>query len=289
MEEQLKSSWDKMLDRLSSWIDTAILNLPNLLLAIIVFIITYWFARNIQNWSDKILKRFIKQASIRNLVSNVSSVIMVALGMFIALSILNLNEVLKSLLAGAGIAGLAVGLALQGTLANTFSGVFLAVKSIINIGDWVETNGYTGRVIDIDLRNTKIKESDNNIVVIPNKMVLENPFKNYGLTQRIRATITCGVAYNSDLDKVKSLTINTIEKQFQPSHGENIEFHYLEFGDSSINFQTRFWVDATANLTALEVKSEAIMAIKKAFDNNGIEIPFPIRTLYHQNNFSSEK
>jgi len=255
------------------------LNLPNFIIATIIFVISFWLSKNLQSWSDRFLRKFIKEASIRGLISNVLSISIIALGLFFALGILNLNEVLRSLLAGAGVAGLAIGLALQGTLSNTFSGIFLAIKDVLNVGDWIETNGYSGRVIEIDLRNTKIKEADNNIVVIPNKMVLENPFKNFGLTNRIRTTIECGVAYDSNLREVKEVAVNLISRLFPPGKNENIEFHYLNFGDCSIDFQIRFWVTARADLTSVEAKSEAIIEIKEAFDNAHIDIPFPIRTI----------
>ena len=269
-----------MLDRLAGWLDAAIVNLPNFIIAIVIFVLCYWLSQNLQGLIGKLLKKYIKQASIRSLISSLVAISVIALGLFLALAVLNLDGVLKSLLAGAGVAGLAVGLALQGTLSNTFSGIFLAVKDIMNIGDWVKTNGYEGQVMEIDLRNTKIKEADNNIVVIPNKMVLENPFKNYALTGRIRTTVECGVSYDSNLKEVRDLTIKTIADLFPPGSDEEIEFHYLAFGGSSIDFRTRFWVNATKALTAVEARSEAIIAIKEAFDKNSIDIPFPIRTVY---------
>ncbi len=272
----MESAWEKMINRIMNWVDSAILNLPNLLIAIVIFVVTFWLSKNLESWSNKTLKRFIRQASLRSLISNVLSVLIIALGLFLALGVLNLDEVLQSLLAGAGVAGLAVGLALQGTLTNTFSGIFLAIKDVLNVGDWVETNGFSGKVIEIDLRNTKIKETDNNIVVIPNKMVLENPFKNFGLTNRIKTTIKCGVAYDSDLKEVKKIGTDTINKLFPQKSNEKVEFHYLSFGGSSIDFQIRFWVDATAKLTQVEAKSDGIMAIKEAFDKHNIDIPFPI-------------
>jgi small conductance mechanosensitive channel len=283
MEEQLQSSWSKLLDKLSSWVDSVVLNLPNLLIALLIFVFATWISRNIQSLTNRYLKKVIKQPSIRGLVSNVFAILIVVLGIILALSVLNLDGTLKSLLAGAGVAGLAVSLALQGTLSNTFSGLFIAIKDEMNIGDWVETNGFSGRVVEIDLRNTKIKEADNNIVVVPNRMIMENPFKNYGLTKRIRTTITCGVGYESDLRKVKKISIEAIENLYPPNRGENIEFYYTDFGNSSIDFLLRFWVDAQENLTALEVKSEAVMTIKETFDKNGINIPFPIRTVIQQN------
>ncbi|MEZ5023006.1 MAG: mechanosensitive ion channel family protein [Chitinophagales bacterium] len=283
MEEQITdqavSSWNNMLDRLAGWFDAAVTNLPNFILAMVVFGLTYWLSRNLQYWINKPLKRVVKQPSVRELISNFLAIIVIGIGLFLALGILNLDTVLKSLLAGAGVAGLAIGLALQGTLSNTFSGIFLAVKDIMNVGDFVETNGYSGSVVEIGLRNTKVKETDNNIVVIPNRMVLENPFKNYGLTDRVRVTLKCGVGYESDLEEVKNIAIDSIARRFPPQSPENIEFHYLEFGGSSIDFQMRFWVDAKEKLSRLEAHSEAMMLLKKAFDNHDINIPFPIRTL----------
>lgn len=282
MKEQLESSWSKLLEKLSGWVDSLVLNLPNFLLALLIFILASWLSRNLQGFTNKYLRKIIKQASIRSLISNVVSILVIVIGLILALSILNLDGTLKSLLAGAGVAGLAISLALQGTLSNTFSGLFIAIKDEIKIGDWIETNGYSGKVIGIDLRNTKVKEADNNIVVVPNKLILEKPFKNYGLTRRIRTTITCGVAYESDLPAVKKIAVEAIEKLYPPNQGEQIEFYYTDFGDSSIDFLLRFWVDARENLTALQVKSEAITTIKRVFDDHEINIPFPIRTIVNK-------
>lgn len=283
MEEQLESSWAKLINKLSGWVDSLILNLPNFLIALLVFFIASWLSRYLHSLSNKYLKKVIKQPAIRGLVSNIVSILVIILGLILALSILKLDGTLKSLLAGAGVAGLAISLALQGTLTNTFSGLFIAVKDEMNIGDWVETNGFSGKIVEIGLRNTKIKESDNNIVVVPNKLILDKPFKNYGLTKRIRTTITCGVGYESNLPTVKNMTIKAIENIYPPNEGEQIEFYYTDFGDSSINFLLRFWVDAQESLTALEVKSEAISKVKETFDKNDINIPFPIRTIINKN------
>lgn len=282
MEEQIQSSWHKLVDKLAGWFDALILNLPNFLIAALVFMLSYWLSRNLQGWTNRFMRRFIKQPSIRGLISHVVSILTVVVGLILALAVLNLDGTLKSLLAGAGVAGLAISLALQGTLSNTFSGVFIAIKDEINVGDWIETNGFAGTVVSIDLRNSKIKESDNNIVVIPNKMILDKPFKNFGLTRRIRCTVECGVGYESDLEEVNNIAVGAIENEFPPQSGEHIEFYFTNFGSSSIDFMIRFWVDAQKNITALQVKSKAIMLIKSAFDAHDINIPFPIRTILQE-------
>ncbi len=282
MTASVKTSWEKITDKLSGWVEDIVLNLPNFILALLLFLLFYWLSRHVKQWINKLLTHAVRQASVRNLIANFASIVILAIGFLMALNVLNLNEVLTSLLAGAGVAGLAIGLALQGTLANTFSGIFLAIRDVISIGDWVDTNGYSGEVIDIDLRNTQIKEGDNNIVVLPNQMILDNPFKNYGLTKRVRTTINCGVGYESDLEQVRDVALEAMRELYPPEPNENIEFHYLEFGASSIDFQLRVWVNSKQALTAFEAKSKAIVALKKAFDKNNINIPFPIRTvLYH--------
>jgi len=278
MEEQLGKSVDKVSGKLTGWLDMLILNLPNIILALVIFVVAYYGSQKLSDLFERMLRSKIKQHSIRGLIGNIVSIVTICFGIFLSLSVLNLDKALSSILAGAGVAGLAVGLALQGTIANTFSGIFLAVKDILNVNDFVETNGYRGVVQSINLRYVTLKESDNNLVIIPNNLVVEQPFKNFGLTTQIRTTIECGVGYDSDLKAVRKLAIDTISKEF-PQGDKEVEFHYLEFGDSSINFQIRFWVDAKKNKAQLEAKSQAIILIKEAFDNQGIDIPFPIRTL----------
>ncbi len=283
MEEQLNTSLDSLVEKLVGWFDLFVTNIPNLILASLIFGTAYFLSQKMSGWVDKIIRKRIKQSSIRSLIANFVSIIVIAIGMSLALGVLNLDKALTSILAGAGVAGLAVGLALQGTIANTFSGIFLAVKDIMNVGDFIETNGYSGKVEEITLRYVKLRESDNNIVVIPNKTVVDNPFKNFGLTTRIRTSVKCGVGYESDLRHVMKIAKEEIAKAF-PQKDKEIEFQYLEFGDSSINFQLRFWVEATANLTTLEARSEAIILLKERFDQEGVNIPYPMRTLISEGN-----
>ncbi len=280
MKEQFKLSIDNLTEKLLSWVDTIILIVPNLIIAILVFGLCYAISTKLKLILGKLFSKYISQRSIRELLVNLSSILVICIGLFLALSILNLDKALSSILAGAGVVGLAVGLALQGTLANTFSGIFLSVKNIMNVGDFIETNGFSGVVMKIDLRHIHLIESDNNIVIIPNKLIVEKPFKNFGLTNKMRISLSCGVGYESNLKKVKQIAISTIKERF-PQQMDEIEFHYLEFGDSSIKFQIRFWVEAKQNLTLLEAKSEALMAIKEKFDNFNISIPYPIRTVYN--------
>ena len=280
MKMDALTSFQKITEKLEGWLDTLITNLPNIGVAILVMLASYFISKLIYNLTLKISKRQIKQTSISKLVARSASIIIVLLGLFLALGALNLGKALTGLLTGAGISGLVIGLALQGTLSNTISGIVLSFRKNIRVGDWVETNGYSGEVIDINVNYFVIREADNNTVILPNKAILENPFKNYTLTSKMRVAIECGVGYESDLEKVEQVTKATIAKFYnQKNIGKEVEFYYTEFGDSSINYLTRFWVDAESSLEKLRAKSKCIIEIKKAYNREGFNIPFPIRTL----------
>ena len=275
---------NKIINKLESWKEIFITNLPNIAIATVVMIVAYFASGAINSFVNKIIGKRIQQESVKNLVSRLSSAIIFLVGLYFAMTILKFDDTLKTIISAAGVSGIVIGLALQGTLSNTISGVVLSFRKNLNIGNWVETNGYAGEVIDINLNYFVIREADNNTVVIPNKTIIENPFKNYSLTTKMRIAIECGIEYSADLEKVEELTKNVIQENFnQKEIGKNVEFYYTEFGDSSINFLCRFWVDSKNALQKLKAKSNAIIEIKKAFDKEGISIPFPIRTLEFNN------
>lgn len=288
-EFNIKDSFEGITIKLGEWLDSIILGLPNFILALIVFIIFIFGAKYLGALLDKVLRFKVKQDSIREITIKLVKVVVIAIGFVVALGLLNLNTVLTSILAGAGVVGLAIGLALQGTLNNTFSGIILSFLPEIQIGDWIENNGYAGRVMEINLRSIILKEADNNYAVIPNSQVIDAAFKNFSRTARSRIMVDCGIAYNSNLEMVRELTINTLAEVFPQQRNEEVEFMYNEFGDSSINFVVRFWAPVTSKRDMLFAKSTAIIAMKKAYDANNINIPFPIRTLEFNNRLNIQK
>jgi len=280
MEEQFSNAWNKMMGKLVSWFDALILNLPNIFLAIVVCLTTIFISRYVSKGVSRLLDKTKLQASMKSLISKITSIVIVLLGIFLVLGILNLSKALNTILAGAGVVGLAVGLALQGALANTYSGIVLSYIKHIKFGDWIESNGYEGEVIDLDLRSVTLKQPDNNLVFLPNKLVVENPIKNYSTTAQSRVILNCGVGYESDLEYVRDLVVKTTLETFDSvENGDEIIFLYQEFGDSSINFETRFWINSTSALEVAKAKTDAMIAVKKVFAENNINIPFPIRTL----------
>lgn len=287
----LSRAFEKIMDKLYGWGEDMILATPNFLLAIVVFVAFWYVGKYLGHFIKRVLLQKVGQESIKAILARTAFIITVLIGFFTALAILDLDKVLTSVLAGAGVVGLAIGLALQGTLHNTFSGFILSFLPNIQIGDWIVTNNHEGKVIDINLRSVIIMEADNNAVMIPNSKIIDSPFKNFTGTKRSRITISCGVGYESDLEVVKQVTTNAIERVFnqQTNKNEEIEFFYTEFGDSSINYVIRFWTAVKDRKDILSAQSAGIMAIKAAYNTHNINIPFPIRTLdFGKNKFRSE-
>lgn len=290
MNFNFESAWNEMVKRVESWLDQLIISLPNIIIAILVFIIAIIVSKYIRRLSLRLLGKSSLQRSMKNVIAKLISVMVILGGLFLVLGILDLSKALNTILAGAGVAGLAVVLALQGALANTYSGLVLSYIKQIKFGDWIESNDYEGEVTNIDLRAVTIKQPDNNLVYIPNKLVLENPIKNFSTTAQSRVILNCGVGYSSDLEFVRDLVNKTIVDNFEAVENEDeVIFLYKEFGDSSINFEIRFWIDSTSALEVARAKTDAMIAIKKAFDKNDINIPFPIRTLDFPKGFEMMK
>ncbi|PKA84129.1 small conductance mechanosensitive channel [Ulvibacter sp. MAR_2010_11] len=275
IDEAVSNLWDK----LDGWFDAIILKLPNFALAIVIMIAFWFIAKLTSKFTKKFLLKKVRQQSVREMMGKILFGITLLVGFFIALGVMELDKALTSILAGAGVMGLAIGLALQGTLGNTVSGVVLSFQPNVRIGDFIETEGKQGYITEISLRNIVMRQTDNEFVIIPNSKFVENVFTNYSWSQRSRISVSCGVGYESNLQQVEDLVVGVISENFEQKDKEEVEFFFTGFGDSSINFITRFWIESTQPKHKLAATHKAIKLIKKSFNKENINIPFPIRTL----------
>lgn len=275
----LLNTFQDLLDKLESWGHDALMNIPNLIIAILVIVGVFMISGKAQKLFLKILNRFSDKKTVNLFLGKIFTAVLIVLGLILALDILNLNKAVTSLLAGAGVAGLAISLAFQDPILNTLSGIMMSFRKPFNIGDLVKTNGYQGTIKKITMRSTQIKTLTGEDVFLPNKKVIQNPMVNYTLTQFRRIDLECGVHYDSDLDKVQRITLNCLNKLEGRDLDRDLEFYYTEFGPSSINFKVFIWLDVSEEPNYLVNRSQAIILLKKEFDKEGITIPFPIRTL----------
>lgn len=266
-------------DKINGWIEAGIAILPNFAVAVVIVIAFALLARLVRWGVKKGFGKASENVAVINLFAMISYLITFTLGVFIALGVLQLDKTVTSILAGAGILGLAIGFAFQDIAANFLSGILMAFRKPLRVKDLVETNGYMGTVEHISIRTTVLSTFQGQEVMIPNKDVFNNPITNYTKTGRRRVDLPVGVSYGDDLRKVEQLVKDTISALDGVDVTQGVDLVYTEFGDSSINFVTVFWLKDISHGSYLKWRSEAILAIKEAFDSNDVTIPFPIRTL----------
>ncbi|MCH2533837.1 MAG: mechanosensitive ion channel family protein [Bdellovibrionales bacterium] len=279
MDVELEKSLNLFEQMFSKWYDKTIDVLPSVFLAIVVFILFLYIAKLSKSIAKKTIPRFSDNVSVNNLMVGIIYLVTLAVGTFVTLGILNLDKTVTSLLAGAGVIGIAIGFAFQEIASNFIAGIFIAFRKPYKVGDMIKVDNYFGEVTNIDLRATSITELDDVEVLIPNKDMFTKPFTNYTLTTTRRIQIDVGISYAEDLRKVEHVVKEALEDVIGRAMHKPIEFYYQGFGDSSINFTVFIWIIYPGENHYYRCQHDAIIRIKEAFDQNGITIPFPIRTL----------
>lgn len=267
------------MEKLSSWLEAAIQMLPNLVLAIGILVLFWVLSGLVRRGLEKLLSPAIPNRQIVRLMARILSLLVLAAGLFFALGVLGLNKTVTTFLAGAGVVGLALGFAFQDTAENFISGVLLALRQPFRTGDLVEANGVFGVVESTNLRSTIIRRLDGPRVYVPNSQVFKNALTNFMAARGRRVEVGTGVSYADDLDKARQVAIRAVRDIEGRDTSREPECFWTEFGGSSINCTVRFWVEKEGQGDYLAARSEAITRIKSAFDDEGISIPFPIRTL----------
>lgn len=268
-----------VLDKLHSWYETLVLMLPNLVVASLVALVAWFAARLTHRLISRTLSRASDNHTLVQLAAKILSFLIFVIGLFVALGILKLDKTVTSLLAGAGVLGLALGFAFQDITANFLSGILLSVRKPFVVGDVAELASYFGTVERVDLRNTWVRTPDGKLVLVPNREVFENAMTNYSQNRHLRVELAVGVSYASDLDLVAEVTRRVVESIEGKSEGREVDVLYTGFGASSIDLVVRFWIPFSRPVDLNRARSEAVLGIKKAYDQHGIVIPFPIRTL----------
>ncbi len=250
---------------------------PKLVLAIVTLIIGLWIVNRIVRTADK---HFTAKAdpTLGRFMSSLFSVILKAVLLIAVASMVGIET--TSFIAVLGAAGLAVGLALQGSLSNFAGGVLILLFKPFKVGDVIDAQGYIGTVKEIQIFNTVLKTGDNRIVIIPNGQLSNNSLVNINREETRRVDFVFGIGYSDDIDKAKAVLEELVAKDERilkdPAHLIVVS----ALADSSVNFTVRVWVN-TADYWGVNFAMQE--AVKKAFDEKGISIPFPQRDVHlHQ-------
>lgn len=266
-------------EKLSLWLNAIIKLLPNILLAAVIIVLGMYVAKFIRKIAQKLIRKVSHNTTLNSLFGSFIYIAAIGVVFFAALSVLQLDKAVTTILAGAGILGLGLAFAFQDIAANLISGIFISFRKPVNIGDIVKVKDYMGKVEEINLRDTVVRTFQGQLVIIPNKDVFQNPIENYSMLGKRRIDLSVGISYGDDLQKVYDVTMAAVSKLKNLSPDDKTTMFFDEFAGSSINFKIRIWACTPEQPVFLQLRHDAIMEIKKAYDSNDIMIPYPIRTL----------
>ena len=244
--------------------------------ALAILIIGRWVAKGLRNLLRRIMKRNQVDKTLISFVCNLVYVLLLAFVVIAAINKLGIQT--TSFIAIIGAAGLAIGLALQGSLANFAAGVLMIIFRPFKVGDLIEGGGTAGTVEEIQIFATQLKSADNKTIIVPNSKMLGGNIVNYSTKETRRVDMTFGIGYDDDIDKSRSVIQGIISKDERVLKDPAPLVVVSELADSSVNFTVRVW---TKSGDYWGVFFDTTEAVKKQFDAEEISIPFPQQDVHH--------
>ncbi|MGM0416469.1 MAG: mechanosensitive ion channel family protein [Thermodesulfobacteriota bacterium] len=264
--------FEKLIPQIQEWV--ALYGL-RIISAIVIFVIGRWIAKGMRS----ALKRVMTKNKVdQTLVSFVCSIIYTVLIVFVVIAALNqIGIQTTSLVAILGAAGLAVGLALQGSLSNFAAGVLMIIFRPFKAGDYIEGGGVSGTVEEVQIFTTYLTTPDNKEIIVPNSKIMGDNITNYSARDTRRIELIVGVGYADDLDRARMVIQQVLDAEARILSDPAPMIVVKELADSSVNFSIRPWVK-TGDYWG--VYFDMVENIKKSFDREGISIPFPQRDVH---------
>jgi len=252
----------------------------NLLIAILIFYIGRLIISFIVRGLRKIMQRHEVDKTLETFVCNLVRMVLLIVVIIAAIGALGIQT--TSFIAIFGAAGLAVGLALQGSLSNFAAGVLIVLFRPYRVGDFVEAAGIAGAVEQVQILTTILRTGDNKQIIVPNSQIMDSIITNYSAMDTRRVDMVIGVGYDDDLDKVHKTLRELVDADSRILKDPEVKIAVSELADSSVNFVVRPWVNSADYWGVMFDLTEAI---KKRFDQEGISFPFPQQDvhIYNQN------
>jgi len=252
--------------------------LPQLAIAIVFLGITWLTASVVSRGLAKAVSRAHWRESLRALVRQLIYVTIWVLGLLIAANIAFPTMTPGKTLAALGLGSIAIGFAFKDIFENFFAGILILWRFPFENGDFIECGELTGRVESTTIRMTLVRKVDGELVAVPNSFLFKNAVTVLTDRDSRRIRITCGVAYDEDVDAARRVISDAVASCDSVDSGTDIQVFAQAFGASSIDFEVAWWTGATP-LDQRQSRDQVIGRIKRALDDAGIEIPFPYRTL----------
>jgi small conductance mechanosensitive channel len=243
--------------------------------AIIIFIVGRWVARGVSNLIRRVMKKSKTDETLVSFVGNLSYVALLA---FVIIATLNqLGIQTASFIAVLAAAGLAIGLALQGSLGNFAAGVLMIIFKPFKVGHYIEGAGVAGTVEDVQIFSTQLKTPDNKTIIVPNSKIMGDNITNYSMKGTRRVDFVFGIGYGDDIDNARQVIERIINQDERVLKDPAPMVAVSELADSSVNFAVRAWTNGGDYWPFYYDTTEKV---KKQFDAEGISIPFPQRDVH---------
>ena len=247
----------------------------NILAALAIFVIGRWVIKYLKNLILRVMENRGVDLTLAKFAANLTYVALLAFVIIAALGMLGIQT--TSFIAVLGAAGLAVGLALQGSLSNFAAGVLMIIFKPFKVGDFIEGAGVAGVVEEIQIFTTQLATPDNKTIIIPNAKISADNIVNYTAKGTRRADMVFGIGYEDDIDKARDIITDILSKDERVLKDPAPQVAVSELADSSVNFVARAWVNAG---DYWGVVFDVTETVKKRFDAEGISIPFPQRDVH---------
>ena len=202
-------------------------------------------------------------------------------GVAVAFGFAGFGNFLVSMAGIAAAGALAIGLAMQNVIANFVAGVFIYTDKPFRIGDWIEWDDgtYSGTVEDISLRVTRVRTFDNELLTVPNSNLTNSVLKNPVDGGKLRLKFVFGIGYDDDIEEATEIIVDEAERHPDIMDDPAPSVRLTELGDSDVGLQSRFWIENPSRADFVRTRGEYVTAVKERFDEKGIDIPYPVRTL----------
>lgn len=252
---------------------------PEFLMAVVVLLLGFWVIKLLTKGSNRMMEKRNMDDALRKFLR---TLVNVGLKIALVISVLGMVGIeMTSFIALLGAAGLAIGMALSGTLQNFAGGVMLLLLRPFRIGDYIQAQGYGGTVLEIGIFHTLMNTPDNKRVILPNAPVSTGAIVNFSAEENRRLDLVFGISYTDDIDKAKRLLSDLIRNEARFLDDPEPVIGVSELGDSSVDLIVKAWLKGAEYFPVMYDFREEV---KKTFDKEGVSIPFPQRDVHlHQN------
>jgi len=247
---------------------------------VVVAIVVYLLGRvTVVPLVNRVLKSRDLDAHARKPLRKLTGLIVGFAAVGIGFAFAGYGNILTAIATVGAAATLAIGFAMQDVLANFVAGIFIFTDKPFRIGDWIEWDGNSGVVEDISLRVSRVRTFDNELLTVPNSQLTDGVIKNPVAKDELRLKFVFGIGYDDDIDKATEIIIEEAEANPDILEDPGPSVRLIELGDSSVGLQSRIWISNPSRADFVKTRADYVTAVKQRFDEEGINIPYPNRTI----------